>query len=80
MLCLTTGDHFRYSGANTQTLVLATEYVSGKRWQYSSINITLTEENQQHTKVRAGDTTHCHPYTLKVRQNRDGRQIELSET
>ncbi len=27
------GDHFRYSGANTQTLVLATEYVSGKRWQ-----------------------------------------------
>ena len=27
------GEHFRYSGANTQTLVLATQYVSGKRWQ-----------------------------------------------
>ena len=27
------GAHFRYSGANTQTLVLATQYVSGKRWQ-----------------------------------------------
>jgi CubicO group peptidase (beta-lactamase class C family) len=27
------GEHFRYSGANTQTLVLATQYVSGMRWQ-----------------------------------------------
>ena len=27
------GRHFRCSGANTQTLVLATQYVSGKRWQ-----------------------------------------------
>jgi len=27
------GERFRYSGANTQTLVLATQYVSGMRWQ-----------------------------------------------
>ena len=27
------GSHFRYSGANTQALVLATEFVTGIRWQ-----------------------------------------------
>ena len=27
------GTHFRYSGANTQTLVLATQHVTGMRWQ-----------------------------------------------
>lgn len=27
------GSHFRYSGANTQTLVLLTQFVTGERWQ-----------------------------------------------
>ena len=27
------GEYFRYSGANTQTLLLATQHVSGMRWQ-----------------------------------------------